>query len=474
MRSKLITVITNLRPFCRFNSDTVRSKPHSSLTKRSLTEFQFRHGAIKTLRDISCQSDSICGFNSDTVRSKRRISTPAYGIQKCFNSDTVRSKPRSVQSRVVENEVSIPTRCDQNSLRTRGDTLLCRFNSDTVRSKPGTAYLNSAVCKGFNSDTVRSKPRCIPQPASTELVSIPTRCDQNAWSLNDQIVRALFQFRHGAIKTYGHVIRRGENISFNSDTVRSKLYHHLAPIDNPVVSIPTRCDQNWGKREWALVRAKFQFRHGAIKTETAMSSVRGTFAVSIPTRCDQNRARLATATCSSSVSIPTRCDQNGARVTAGGRRAFVSIPTRCDQNGYWLLSPFALLEVSIPTRCDQNDIRTLRFKRTSRVSIPTRCDQNGNIARCSAAPARFQFRHGAIKTHPAKSIPEPTITFQFRHGAIKTSLNKSIPQFTFLFQFRHGAIKTLCKRSFLLLCICFNSDTVRSKLVDVRGFQDRR
>ena len=254
-------------------------------------------------------------FNSDTVRSKLSVTIPAVSSSSGFNSDTVRSKRGLVPQILICPRVSIPTRCDQND----------HWNSARWRHS---------------------------------VVSIPTRCDQNVGNTAVFFCSTSFQFRHGAIKTGGIMLtlafpsafqfRHGAIKTGTSGVTlkpRTSFQFRHGAIKTPgydrslhllcCVSIPTRCDQNWEKREVPMsllgfnsdtVRSKpvrtgpgsmpastsFQFRHGAIKTgplgeydfhiasfnSDTVRSKRMGFSipsapgnVSIPTRCDQNRSR---------------------------------------------------------------------------------------------------------------------------------------------------------------------------------------
>ena len=136
------------------------------------------------------------------MRSKRSRQQMCLNQHKSFNSDTVRSKRGWISN-------------------VRATVL--RFNSDTVRSKRLKMKTDILLYHRFNSDTVRSKLFCYAAVQISSLVSIPTRCDQNVLIL-------CFSPCHSA------------------------------------VSIPTRCDQNIVHSDEQIILPRFQFRHGAIKT----------------------------------------------------------------------------------------------------------------------------------------------------------------------------------------------------------------
>ncbi len=229
-----------------------------------------------------------------------------------------------------------------------------------------------------------------------------------------------FQFRHGAIKTGA---RRGAGCS--ADT--------------------------------------FQFRHGAIKT-------------SISTRfCDDFkcfnsdtvRSKRCSSSCSSAesvVSIPTRCDQN--HFVAQLLHLLHAFQFR-----HGAIKTFCLTFCSTLPLCFNSD--TVRSKRKGgRGDLSVRPRFNSDTVRSkpdstlppTAAPAPFQFRHGAIKTGDGnvrgdfyarfnsdtvrsklplgRLVLRSALSFQFRHGAIKTAMASESAVNRAKFQFRHGAIKT--------------------------------
>ena len=130
---------TTLRfaPLAKAVSIPTRCDQNCSVEKVAgcLTKFQFRHGAIKTATYPSPAFLTV-SFNSDTVRSKPFVLGFILGAVFSFNSDTVRSKrarcvflqpgANAFQFRhgaiktdypvifYIFQDVSIPTRCDQN------------------------------------------------------------------------------------------------------------------------------------------------------------------------------------------------------------------------------------------------------------------------------------------------------------------------------------------------------------------------
>ena len=181
------------------------------------------------------------------MRSKRLSSGINSRTARSFNSDTVRSKPfdtlcqnlcivfqfrhgaiktyRNYKTQIVAAKVSIPTRCDQNAFVV-GFVLgaAVSFNSDTVRSKLLPQPARRSSSSRFNSDTVRSK-LCRASVEEKKAMfqfrhgAIKTCVCYSA--LNDLRV---FQFRHGAIKTVIKELEGKDGNCFNSDTVRSKRY----------------------------------------------------------------------------------------------------------------------------------------------------------------------------------------------------------------------------------------------------------
>ena len=185
VRSKLAHYFWREQLIAGFNSDTVRSKQSAGADVIIMfTEFQFRHGAIKTYKERTVQIIPIMfQFRHGAIKTRDRRAF--MGSRGCFNSDTVRSKLG--KSSIVREFYN-------------------RFNSDTVRSKLVRECSDRIADPSFNSDTVRSKLSLKWIASGHVMVSIPTRCDQNSPSVR---------------------IMREKKKGFNSDTVRSKRMHVL-------------------------------------------------------------------------------------------------------------------------------------------------------------------------------------------------------------------------------------------------------
>ncbi len=146
--------------------------------------FQFRHGAIKTFLDLKFPTAvQMFQFRHGAIKTKFENVAGARNARKFqFRHGAIKTLPPFSYFRIIH----------------------AGFNSDTVRSKPAYPCLPYVTITCFNSDTVRSK------------LGPPDK----DWSYS------VFQFRHGAIKTY-----IGERLfkpvrRFNSDTVRSKHGFH--------------------------------------------------------------------------------------------------------------------------------------------------------------------------------------------------------------------------------------------------------
>ncbi len=253
------------------------------------------------------------------------------------------------------------------------------------------------------------------------LVSIPTRCDQNEHTL-DLLLRFIkFQFRHGAIKTvedaYRAVLdyivsiptRCDQNLEVTIEVIEwgevsiptrcdQNRFPDMVEVERIKVSIPTRCDQNKeGTGKWQSYSQCFN--SDTVRSKRSIwSGMAGSLGVSIPTRCDQNFSPAPATTVLQTFqfrhgAIKTEALANTSRV----EMRFNSDTVRSKPHEGACAVEY--MEVSIPTRCDQNDPVESAALRRIPVSIPTRCDQN--FDQCSAASpfARFQFRHGAIKTY---------------------------------------------------------------------------